>query len=149
MKIIPYLGTESIRFTMTYAEVISYLKKNHIRFNTEHWSNRGCTPEVAWDIIRIGDYISIFFAKGVMFKMYFENSYSGSLNNGISLGMNIDDALKIDSSLQFDDWEADYASDNGYWLETDALTGDIISITVFIKEVEDDEVFYSYRWCEK
>ena len=34
-----------------------------MKFNTENWPNKGCDPEVAWDIIRIGKDISIFFAR--------------------------------------------------------------------------------------
>ena len=146
--ITPYSGTENIKFSMSFDEVRDYLKSKKIRFNTERWSNKGCTPEVAWDIIRIGDYLSIFFAKGKMFKMYFENSFSGALANGIRLGMNIEEAMQIDDSITFDDWEEDYASKEGYWLEAEAETETIVSITIFIKEVEDDDLFYSYRWCE-
>ena len=82
-----------------------------------------------------------------MFKMYFENSYTGALINGIRLGMSIDDAKTVDSTIKYDDWEEEYVSENGYWLETDVETEAIISIAVFIKEVEDDDIFYSYQWC--
>jgi hypothetical protein len=57
--------------------------------------------------------------------------------------MPINDAKKIDSFIRYDDWEEEYVSDNGYWLEDDPETHRIISISV-----EDDEVFYSYKWCE-
>ena len=145
--ITPYTGTDSIKFSTTFADVRDYLKSQKIRFNTEHWPNKGCTPEVAWDIIRVGDFLSIFFARGKMFKMYFENSYSGALVNGIRLGMSIDDAKTIDDTIEYDDWEEEYVSKKGYWLETDVETEAIISITVFIKEVENDDLFYSYQWC--
>ena len=62
--------------------------------------------------------------------------------------MPIDEARKIDSSIRYDDWEEEYVSDNGYWLEDDPETHSIISISIFIKEVEDDNAFYSYQWCE-
>jgi len=148
MIITPYAGTESIKFTMSFDEVREYLKQQKIQFNIERWPNKGCTPEVAWDIIRIGKDVSIFFAKGKMFKMYFENGYAGALENGIKLGMTIEEASQIDRTIKFDDWEEDYASDFGYWLEALAGSEKIVSITIFIKEVEDDELFYSYRWCE-
>lgn len=145
--ITPYIGTDSIKFSMSFAEVRDYLKTQKIRFNTELWPNKGCTPEVAWDIIRVGDFFCIFFAKGKIFKMYFENSYTGSLINGIRLGMSIDDAKTVDKTIKYDDWEEEYVSENGYWLETNVETDAIISIAVFTKEVEDDDIFYSYQWC--
>ncbi len=146
-NITPYIGTDNIKFDMSFDEVRNYLKSQKVQFNSEHWPNKGCTPEVAWDIIRVGDFLSIFFAKGKMFKMYFENSYTGALINGIRLGMSIENAKTVDSTIKYDDWEEEYVSENGYWLETDVETEAIISIAIFIKEVEDDDIFYSYQWC--
>ncbi|MBP5738278.1 MAG: hypothetical protein J6X38_04275, partial [Abditibacteriota bacterium] len=136
-----------ITFNMSFNEVKNLLRGKGLKFRTEHWPNKGCTPEVAWDIIRLGDDISIFFAKNRMFKIYFENNFPGSLSNGISLGMTIEDAKAIDPTIKYDDWEETYTSRSGYWLEDDVESGGIISITVFIKELEDDEVFFKYEWC--
>ena len=146
-KIIPYVGYEDWVLTKDLAEVKKLLKEKGERFSMEHWPNKGCTPEVAWDVIRIGDSISMFFAKDKMFKIYFENSFDGSLDNGIRLGDSIDSAMAKDPTLKYDDWEEEYISDLGYWLEDDVESGKIISMTVFIKELEDDDLFYSYNWC--
>ncbi len=146
--IIPYYGFDEIRFDISYTAVCEYLKAKKIKYRTEFWTNKGCTPEVPWDIIRIDNTVSLFFAKGKMFKMYFENNSDWRLDNGISIGMSIDDAEKIDPSLRYDDWEEEYVSDNGYWLEDNPETHRIIFISIFIKEVEDDDVFYNYKWCE-
>ncbi len=149
IEVRPYQGFEDITFDVSFDEVCNILKDNGVLFNTENWPNKGCTPEVAWDIIRIGKDISFFFAKGKMFKIYCENGFEGRLENGISLGMPLETAKTIDPSLQYDEWEETYVSSNGYWLEDDVETGDIISITVFIKELEDDDVFFKYEWCER
>ena len=82
-----------------------------------------------------------------MFKIYFENNFDGSLSNGIALGMPIEDAEAIDPTIKYDDWEEVYTSKSGYWLEDDVESGRIITITIFIKELEDDEVFFKYGWC--
>ena len=148
MEIIPYKGFDEITFEMSFEEVKTLFREKHIKFNTENWPNKGCTPEVAWDIIRVGKDISIFFAKSRMFKVYFENDFAGHLNNGIYLGMNIKDAKVIDPSIQYDDWEEIYTSDYGYWLEDDVENSEIISITIFIKELEDTDVFFEYDWCK-
>ncbi|MBP5094001.1 MAG: hypothetical protein J6332_08135 [Abditibacteriota bacterium] len=147
INVIPYQGVDDITFNMSFNEVKNLLRGKGLKFRTEHWPNKGCTPEVAWDIIRLGDDISIFFAKNRMFKIYFENNFPGSLSNGISLGMTIEDAKAIDPTIKYDDWEETYISRSGYWLEDDVESGRIISITVFIKELEDDEVFFKYEWC--
>ena len=146
--IIPYNGFGDIDFSMSFDTVIKKLKENNVRYITEHWPNKGCSPEVAWDIIRIGNNISVFFAKNKMFKVYFENDFSGKLENGIRIGMSIKDALTIDPNLEFDEWEEEYISKSGYWLEDDPETNNIISITIFIKELEDDDKFFSYEWCK-
>ena len=83
-----------------------------------------------------------------MFKIYVENRFPGRLENGISLGMTIAEAQSIDPSIQYDDWEEEYTSSLGYWLEDDVESREIISITVFIKELENDEVFFRYEWCD-
>ena len=147
IKTIPYKGFGDITFEMSFEEVKGLLRERHIQFNTECWANKGCDPEVAWDIIQIGKSISIFFAKNRMFKIYFENDFEGVLENGISLGMNIKDAEKLDPTIQYDDWEEIYTSEHGYWLEDDVESGEIISITIFIKELEDADVFFRYDWC--
>ena len=146
-NVVPYKGFSDITFDMSFDKVKGLLHDKRIQFNTENWPNKGCSPEVAWDIIRVGKDISIFFAKNRMFKIYFENSFDGKLENGISLGMTIKDAETIDPTIQYDDWEEVYSSDLGYWLEDDVETGEIISITIFIKELEDDDVFFRYDWC--
>ena len=147
INVIPYIGFDDINFKMSFDEVKEYLKKNNIKFNTENWPNKGCDPEVAWDIIRVGKNISIYFAKNRMFKIYFENDFIGTLANGISLGMNIKDAELLDPTILYDDWEEIYTSELGYWLEDDVESGEIISITIFIKELENEYVFFKYEWC--
>ena len=144
----PYKGFDDIPFKMSYEAVCKTLRKNNVKFTTEHWPNKGCSPEVAWDIIRVGEDVSFFFAKGKMFKIYVENGFSGCLENGVSMGMTIAEAQSIDPSIQYDDWEEEYTSNLGYWLEDDLESHEIISITVFIKELEDEEVFFRYEWCE-
>lgn len=60
--------------------------------------------------------------------------------------MNIEEASKIDTKLKFDDWEENWQSPLGYWIENEA-TEQIISISIFIKEAFNDDLFYSYEWC--
>lgn len=139
-------GLESIKLYSNFDEVVKYLKDNQIKYIYEFWSNKGCTPEVPWKIIRIQNSINLFFAKDKLWKIYLENDYQGSLDNGIKLGMKLDEALKIDKSLVYDDWDEVYTSKDFYDIEDNLDDNTIMSISVFIKEMSDDEVFYKYEW---
>ena len=78
--------------------------------------------------------------------MYVEHPYEGELPNGIRVGMNIDDAIKIDNQLSFDDWEEEWISPNGYWIEDSIDNNTVLNISVFIPELLDDELFDKYNW---
>ena len=80
-----------------------------------------------------------------LFKIVVFEGYIGSLDNGIKTGMLISKALEKDSSLCYDDWNEDYESD-GYWIEEDNATSAVSSISIFIPEVLNDEVFEQYCW---
>ena len=58
----------------------------------------------------------------------------------------MDEAIKIDPSLRYGDWNEDYQSERGYWLEDNLDDGTVLSMTIFIKEVMDDAVFFKYEW---
>jgi len=139
-------GLESIKLYANYNDIMKILKDNNINYKYEFWPNKGCTPEIPWKIIRIDDSISLFFAKEKLWKIYLENNYQGSLNNGIKLGMELKEALRIDETLKFDDWEEVYTSNNFYDIEDNLDNGTIMSITVFIKEMLDEELFFKYEW---
>lgn len=143
----PFKGLGDIEFTFSLNDTKKYLKDNKISFNIDHLPNKDCTPEVAWDIIKIGKNIKIFFAKSKMFEIYVENSFEGQLENGIKIGDSINEALKIDDSIYYNEDAECYESLNGYWLKENTMTNTIVSITIFINEVLDDNVFYSYEWC--
>ena len=90
--------------------------------------------------------MSFFFANDKLFKIYLCEGFAGSLSNGISIGTSIEDAKQIDPSLKFDDWNEDWSSDAGYWLEDSPDSDKVISITIFIKELPDDDLFEKYEW---
>lgn len=144
--IIPFTGTEMITFDMSYDQVRDRLKESKIGYNVDLRPNKGCTPEVPWKIIRANNSVSVFFANEKMFKIDFGSSSNGILNNGVKVGMNIDDAMRIDPTLEYNDLEEYYESSSGYWLFTDSGSDIITNITVFIEAVLDDDVFFSYNW---
>ena len=141
----PFYGTEIFQLGSRLPHIKKYLKDNNIKFIQKVDPNKGCRPEVPWTYFEIDKSISLCFVKDVLFEIVFENNYSGNLENGIRLGMNILEAEKIDSTLVFDDDDEDYISKGGYWLEDDIETGKIVSIAVFLPEVDKDD-FFKYEW---
>ena len=133
--IVPFIGTDMITLDMTYDQVRNILKESKIRFNVDLRPNKGCTPEIPWKIIRTENSISAFFANDKIFKINYGPSSKGILNNGIKVGMTIEEATKIDTSLEYNDLEEYYESSNGYWLFTTLGTDIISDITIFIKAV--------------
>lgn len=145
-KLIPYVGVGDIKLLSSLFDVKTFLKRNNINFTTDFQSNKGCNPEVPWIILHIANNITLSFANDKLWSIYCEEKFAGSLPNGIKIGMTMDEAMKIDSSLEFDELNEDYKSSLGYWLEDDLDTNTVMSITIFIKEVLNNDQFFNYKW---
>ena len=76
------------------------------------------------------------------------DNYIGKLFNGIFIGMSMEEAVATDSTLKYNDEEEDYASDEGYWIEDNLDTNEVSRITIFIKELLDEDVFFTYNWAK-
>ena len=146
-KIEPFIGVGDFKLYMTVEEAKSIVKKDKCNFTMEVWSNQGCSPEIPWTVIRVENSIHLFFAKNKLFKIYLENDFVGKLNNGICITMPLAKAIEIDPTLSFDDWNEIYQSKNGYWIEDDLDDKTVLSISIFIPEILDDNVFDSYEWA--
>lgn len=82
---------------------------------------------------------------GKLFKITALKDYKGKLFDEISIGMHIDDVLKIEPSFIYDDFEEVYVSDKGIYIETDPIDNTVLWISVFVKEI-DDEDFEKGNW---
>lgn len=142
----PFIGVDNYKLLSSEQDIVELLKTENVSFEKEIWSNEECTVKVPWTILRANNSMSFFFAKDKLFKIFMQNDFNGSLSNGITIGTNIEEAQQTDKSLHFDDWNEDWSSDEGYWLEDDLDTQNIISITIFIKELLDDDLFEKYEW---
>ena len=145
-KIIPFKCVDDFELLMSKSTIESMLRNKGVNFCEEIWDNSDCTVPVNWTVLRAENGINFFFAKDKLFKMYVEHPCEGELPNGISVGMNIDDAIKIDKQLSFDDWEEEWISPNGYWIEDSIDNNTVLNISVFIPELLDDELFDKYNW---
>ena len=145
-NVVPFDGLDEIKLLSTLNDVKGYLKNNNIKFTVEYQSNKGCEPDVPWTILHVENSISLMFAKDKLWQIYLEENYKGSLPNGIRIGMSLEEALKIDPSLKYNDWDEDFESSDGYRIEDNLDNNTVLSIAIFIKEVLDDELFYRYEW---
>lgn len=145
-KLTPFAGIGEIKLMSSLDDVKKILKDNNVNFTIEYQSNKGCNPEVPWIMLHIENSITLSFAKNKLWEIYCEEGFLGELPNGIKIGMPLDEALKIDPSLKFDDWNEEFESSEGYWIEDNLDDNTVMSITIFIKEVLDDDTFFRYEW---
>ena len=145
--IIPFVGIESIKLYQALTDVKKILTEEGISYREELWSSQSETVPNPWRVIVIDNVMSLFFAKNdKLFKIVFWQDYSGSLPNSISTGMPVTKAKTLDPTLTYDDWNEDYESNSGYWLEDDAENSNIISISIFIWELLDEDQFDVCNW---
>ena len=144
--LIPFKGFEDYQLMQTVNQIKKQLTLDREVFEEEYWDNKELTNPVPWTVIKTTSGISFFFANDKLFKIYVEDNNEFALDNGIQIGMPLEKAREIDLELSYDDWNEDWNSPKGYWLEDSIDTGNIVSITIFINAVMDDEVFDKYEW---
>ena len=144
----PFRGVGDIKLLSKLEDVRAYLTSGKISYQMEVWPNKGCTPEVPWTILRVEGCLSLFFAKGLLWKIEAERGYEGSLPNGIRIGMKMTEAEEIDKTLEFDDWNEDWSSKLGYWLVDSVETKEVEVLCIFIKELLDEDQFDTYAWAD-
>lgn len=149
-RIIPYEGIGELKLGMRLEDIRRYLKNNQIKFDQWIESNEGFEPEIPWVNIRIRNSITLTFVKDILFEILLQNEYKGALPNGIKIDMEMNEVEQIEPSLKYDDDDEIFVSDNGYWIGDEIELGKVVSITIFLPDVElDDDEFWKYEWLEK
>ena len=89
----------------------------------------------------IKDSVELWFnlMNGKLFKITALKDYRGLLFNKIHIGMHIDEVLEKEPSFQYDDFEEVYVSANGIYIETDPIQHTVLWISVFVKEIDNDD----------
>ena len=143
----PHEGVGRITLYDKYDYVLNILNKNKIKYHIDIQDNSACTVNFNWRIIVVEGCLYLYFSEGnnKLFKISVENNKDIILPNSIHVGMKTDDALKIDQNLKFNDWDEIYESGNDYYLEDSLITGNIESLNIYIKELDDDDFDYC-RW---
>lgn len=145
-RIIPFKSIDEFELLMSKEQIVSLLNSKNIIFCEERWDNSDCSVAVDWIVLRADNGINFFFANDKLFKMYVEFPYNGKLPNGIFVGMKMEEVQSIDKQITFDEWEEEWISPNGYWLEDNLDDNTVLNISIFIPELLDDEKFEKYNW---
>ena len=148
-KITVYEGIDDIKLGDNYYSVIEKLKSHKIIYSSGINPNKGCTPEIAWTTIYIKNYMSLVFAKNILFEINFEEEFKGALDNGIKIGTLISEAEEIDTNLEYDEWNEVWQSKVGYFLYDTVEFKKVYAFTIGIKELFNDDEFDSYEWLSK
>ncbi len=148
-KITTYEGIDDIKLGDTFENIVTILKEHKIIFSTGIDKNKGCTQQIEWKTIYIKKYMSLVFANNILFQINFEEEFKGALDNGIKIGTLISVAQKMDTNLEYDDWNEVWQSNVGYWLFDTVEFKKVYTITIGIKEMLSDDEFYSYKWLSK
>lgn len=95
----------------------------------------------------IDDSVDLWFniLNGKLFKITALKNYKGKLLGRIFIGMHIDEVLRIEPSFVYDDFEEVYCSPKGIFIETDPVKHTVLWISVYIKEL-DNEDFERGNW---
>ena len=146
-EIVPYKGIEGIDLYLPIDVVRQSLSNEGLRFREEVWGGNSETIPNPWTILIVDDVVSLFFASNSkLFKIVLWKNYQGSLPNGIHPRMAMTEAQCLDPALVYDDWNEDYESPLGYWLEDDPDTEEVSSISIFIREILDEDNFDYCNW---
>lgn len=146
-SLIPFEGTKTFKLYQNIESVKSILDENKINYSIELWDSSYETIPNPWKVIVIDNVLSLFFAKNdKLFKITAWPGYEGALLNGVKTGMSMEEAKTLDNTIEYDEWEEVYLSKEEYWLEDDLDTKTVLSISVYIRELLDDDTFDYFEW---
>lgn len=145
--IVPFESVGKFKLYSSVEDVKKILDDEKFSYSEEIREHKDFTHPVPWLNIKVNNVISFWFVKDKLFEISLKENFKGSLPNGIYVGMSIEKAKKIDSKLEFNEWDEIWESTLGYWLEDIVATKKIVSIIIFVKEVLDYDLFEKYEWC--
>ena len=139
--LMPYKGLGKLALYESFSKVTSILDENGVDYSVVIQDNSECTVKYNWRILSINRSIRLFFSEGnyKLFKICVSEGPEIALPNGIYAGMKLENAVKLDSELRYDDWDEIYVSSKGYYIEDSLETGKVVSINIHVKEIDDDD----------
>lgn len=136
--IVPFEGFGEIKLYSTREELKELLEME------------GTTSKIIfddWIQYDIQDSVELLFhlKNDKLFRITTLDNYQGKLFGKIGVGTTKKELLEAESSFVYDDFEEVWESEKGIFIETDAETNTVKWISVYIKEL-DDEDFEEANW---
>ena len=83
---------------------------------------------------------------GKCFQFTACKDYSGAIiNSNVKIGTPIEEVMNSSFDFQYDDFEEVYVSLDGLYIETDPISSQVLWISVYIKELNDDDFDFG-KW---
>lgn len=130
-----------------FGEIKLYSTRDELR---ELLENEGVKSEIIhndWIRYDIQGSVELFFhlKNNKLFRITTLDNYQGKLFEKIGVGTTEEELVEVEPSFIYDDFEEAWESEKGVFVETDAETNTVRWISVYIKEL-DDEDFEEANW---
>lgn len=134
--IIPYVEMGKIKLYSSMSELSDIIANSNENILNDFW--------VRYDVDNV---LSLFFHRKnyKLFKITTLAGYRGYLFDKISVKTFESDIALLDNSFEYDDFEEVWESEKGVFIEVDPCTRKATWITVYIKEMNDDD-FDNGEW---
>lgn len=134
--IIPYHGIGEIELYSTINELMDILSDSKEKILNDLW--------VRYDINNI---LSLFFHRknNKLFKITTMEGYCGNLFDKINVNTIEKEIVLLENTFKYDEFEEVWESDKGAFIEVDPITKKSVWITVYIKEMNNDN-FDNGEW---
>lgn len=136
--IVPFEGFGEIKLYSTRDELRELLEKEGVESEVIHNE---------WIRYDIQNSVELFFhlKNNKLFRITTLDNYQGKLFEKIGVGTTEKELLEAEPSFVYDDFEEVWESQKGIFIETDAETNTVRWISVYIKEL-DEEDFEEANW---
>ncbi len=137
----PFVGMGGIRLYSTREALRALLESPNLTVKR--------TFNVEFIRYEIQGHLCLFFHKknNKLWKITTLPEYRGKLFEKIGTDTDVCDLLTLEPSFELNDWEEVFESPKGALVEEDWRTGKCIWISVFIRELlEDEDRFYAGDW---
>ena len=136
--IVPFEGFGEIKLYSTREDLRELLEKE------------GTTSKIIfddWIQYDVQDSVELLFhlKNDKLFRITTLDNYQGKLFEKIGVGTTEKELLEVEPSFVYDDFEEVWESEKGILIETDAETNTVRWISVYIKELNDED-FEEANW---
>lgn len=136
--IVPFKGFGEIKLYNTRDELRELLEKEDVELQIINND---------WIRYDIQNSVELFFHRknNKLFRITTLDNYQGKLFEKIGVGTTEKELLEIEPSFVYDDFEEVWESEKGVFIEMDAETNTVRWISVYIKELGDED-FENANW---